>query len=156
VRIAVIEYLQLHARWSGDDAAAAVDNDGTWRGGVSRADASQTSTCAFRANKHARWLKSARTNHKHFMTAASTRSSTVVPRLEAVEAGAQANGVGYFVAAAAAAAAAAVLLLLLLLPPLVKPLEQHYAPVLQALLVSGQRLAPRVGHQHVLAWGGKR
>ncbi len=38
---AVIKYLQLHARWSGDDAAAAVDNDGTWRSGVSHADGSQ-------------------------------------------------------------------------------------------------------------------
>ncbi len=85
------------------------------------------------------------------MTAASRHSiSSVVLRLKAVEAGAQANGVGYFVAAAAVL----LLLLLLLPPPLVKPFEQHYTPVLQALLVSSQRLEPRVGHQHVLACGG--
>ena len=83
------------------------------------------------------------------MTAASTRiGSSIIPLLlHGVEVGVQANGMSYLVDAAAA------MLLLLLLPPLIKTLEQHYAPVLQAMFVRSQRLAPRVGHQYILAWG---
>ncbi len=80
------------------------------------------------------------------MTAAGTRiiSSSIPLLLHGIEAGVQANGMSYLVDAAAA---------MLLLPPLIKTFEQHYAPVLQAMFVSSQRLAPRVGYQHILAWG---